>query len=126
MKEKVVNFEVGGMEEVEEEILDSSRLDLSKGKENKEVLHVLAIVDLGCVDLTKDQFPNMVDKMPSSIIISSHVKVISKNATNPLIVHDTTKTSTDGHPSELHKASNEAWERIHVLEERMHLLTKLW
>ena len=54
MKEKIVNFGVGGMEEVEEEISNSFRLDLGEGKGNKEVSHYSATVELGCVDLTKD------------------------------------------------------------------------
>ena len=72
------------MEGVEVEISDSSRSILGNGKENKEVSHVLAMVVPKCVDLTKDQFPKMVDRMPSNLTISSLVKEGSKKATNPL------------------------------------------
>ena len=54
MKKKIVNFGVEGTKEVEENIFDSSKLDLGDGKENKEVLHVSVTVVLGFVDLTKD------------------------------------------------------------------------
>ena len=63
------------MEEEEEEDLDSSRPCLGEGmKDNKEVSHILATIWLGCVDLTRDHFPNMVDRVPSPITISSLVK----------------------------------------------------
>ena len=39
MKQKIVNFGEGGMTKVEEDIFDSSRLDLGYGKENNEVFH---------------------------------------------------------------------------------------
>ena len=86
MKGKIVNFGVGGTEEVEEEISKSSRLDLGDGKENKEVSHVSAIVKLGCVDLTKDQFLDTIHMMPSPTMIYSLIKAISINSTNPLVV----------------------------------------
>ena len=42
------------MKEVDEEIFDSSRLELGDGKETKEVSHVSLIVQPRCVDLIKD------------------------------------------------------------------------
>ena len=71
------------MKEVDEEIFDSSRLELGDGKENKEVSHVSVTVEPRCVDLIKDQFPNMVDRMPSPTMISSPIKAVSINSTNP-------------------------------------------
>lgn len=54
IKEKAVNFWEGGMEGMEEEVSDSTRSDSGDGKESKEVIHVMMIIDLGCVDLTRD------------------------------------------------------------------------
>lgn len=86
MKEKIVNFGKGGIEGVEEEISYSFKSILSNGNENKEVLHVLPIVMPERVDLTKDQFPKIVDRIPYPITISFPIKEGSKKATNPLIV----------------------------------------
>ena len=65
MEEKIVNFGVGGMKEVKEEISGSSKSNSRDGKENKEVSHVSTMVVPGCVDLTKDQFRKKMDTMPS-------------------------------------------------------------
>ena len=85
MKQKKINFGVGGTKEVEEEISDSSKSNSGNGKE-KEVSHVLTMVVPGCVDLTKDQFPKMMDRMPSPVMISSPIKVGSIKGTDPLVV----------------------------------------
>ena len=55
-------------------------------KENKEVSHVLGTIELGCVDLTSDQFPDKANRVPSLITISSPVKAFSNENANPPIV----------------------------------------
>ena len=85
MKDRTIKFGERGMEEVEEEIFGSSKLNSSNNRENKEVSHVSVRVVPRCVDLTKDQFPEMMDRMPSRVNISSPIKVGSIKATNPLV-----------------------------------------
>lgn len=82
------------MEEEEVEVFDSSRSgsgDVIKGR--KEMTHVSTSIGLGCVDLTRDQFPDIVDRVPSPITISSLARVSSKDniIPNPPIVQDVTK-----------------------------------
>lgn len=65
-------------------------------------------------------------------MISSPVKVSSKDITNPPIVQDVSMAQADDFLSDKQEvnveikkmADNDVWERIHVLEERMCLLTK--
>ncbi len=55
MKEKASNFGEGNMEEEEMEVSDSSWSSLGGGiKEKKEMMYVLATIELGCMDLTRD------------------------------------------------------------------------
>ena len=86
MKEKTINFGVGGTKEVKGEISNSSKSNSGNVKEIKAVSHVSVTMVLGCVDLTKDQFPEMMDEMPSHVTISSLVKAGSIKATIPLVV----------------------------------------
>lgn len=85
MKEKIVKFGVGGTKEVEKEIFDSSKSNSGNHKENKEVPHVSEMVVPRCVDLIKDQFPKLVDRMLTPITISSPIKVGSKKPLTPLL-----------------------------------------
>lgn len=55
------------MEEFEEGISNSSRSNSGNDKENKEVSHVSIVIVPRCVDLTKDQFPKMMDRIPSRV-----------------------------------------------------------
>ena len=71
------------------EVSDSSRPGLGDEiKGRKEMTHVLATIGLRCMDLTRDQFPDTVDRVPSPIMISSPIIISSKDNVipNPLIV----------------------------------------
>ena len=75
------------MEEEEVEVLDSSQSSSGRGtKEKKELMHVSITIRLGCVDLTQNQFPKTVNRVPSPITISSTIRVSSKDNANPSIV----------------------------------------
>ena len=74
------------MEKVDEEISNSSRSELGDYKVNKEVSHASKMVVPECVDLTKDQFLEMLNRISSPIKISSPTKLGSIKATNPLVV----------------------------------------
>ena len=55
IKEKASNFGEGNMEEEEVEVSDSSRSGSGDGiKGRKEMMHILATIRMGCVDLTRD------------------------------------------------------------------------
>ncbi len=82
------------MEEEKVEVSDSSKSssgDVIKGR--KEMTHVSITIGLGCVDLTRDQLPDNVDRVPSPITISSPIRVSFKDNVipNPSIVQDVTK-----------------------------------
>ena len=52
-------------------------------KETKEVSHILAIFELGSMDLMRDQVPDMEDRLPSPIMISYPIKYFSNENANP-------------------------------------------
>ena len=66
IKQKTSHYGVGNNEDNEVEVSESSRSSsggVTKG--SKEMTHVSASITMGCVDLTQDQFLDMVERAPS-------------------------------------------------------------
>jgi len=78
-------------EEEEKEVEVSNSLMLGSGgatKGSEEMTHISSSITIGCVDFTQDQLPDMVERAPSPMTMSSPIKVSPKEmcTSNPSVL----------------------------------------
>lgn len=96
--------------------------------------HISTSITMGRVDLTQDQFPEMVERAPSPTKISSLARVMPKEKiiSNPPILQDNVKEMVERNSGGKLEDTKETHnfmakylrERIHASKERVRLLSK--